>query len=86
VPQAGGEEYIGDDDGECGVAVKRERARRNGERQTRVNERAKVCGRELGARREGRRWKDERLFLGLTGGDGWGGTDCGRGRGCGGSG
>ena len=57
VPEAGREKPIGDDDGERGAAIERERARRDGEGQTRVDKRAEVCGRELGARRAGRRWR-----------------------------
>ena len=67
VPEAGREEPVGDDDGERGAAIERERAWRDGEGQTRVDKRAEVCGRELGARRAGRRWEDERFFVGLGG-------------------
>ena len=63
VPQAGGEERIGNDDRERGAPVERERARCDGERQAWVDERAEVCGRELRAWRARRRREDRRFFL-----------------------
>lgn len=63
VPQAGWEERVGDDNREGGAPVGRERARRDGEWQARVDERAKVRRWELGARGARRGRKDGGLFL-----------------------
>ena len=63
MPQAGWEERVGDDNREGGAPVGRERARRDGEWQARVDERAKVRRWELGARGARRGRKDGGLFL-----------------------
>ena len=63
MPQAGWEERVGDDDGEGGAPVERERAWRDGERQARVDECAKVGRWELGARGARRGGEDEGLFF-----------------------
>ena len=77
MPQSGWEERVGDDDSEGGAPVGRERARRDGERQARVDECAKVRRWELGARGARRGRKDGGLFLHFDWGWlGRGGCEC----------
>ena len=64
--QAGWEERVGDDNSEGGAPVGQERAWRDGERQARVDERAKVRRWELEARSTLRGRKDEGFFSTLT--------------------